>query len=438
MSLNRLRLVYAAVILVLLLAWLPTVAPADFAGFWPARHVLIPLTGALAFGCMAVGVMLAARPVQIEPLLGGLDKFYRLHKWLGVSAALLGIVHWALEVVPRTLVRQGWLTRPPRAGGGQPHLFAEWRGLAGELGEWAFYAMLVLVVIALWKRFPYRYFFKTHRLMAVVYLVLAFHAVVMMPPAYWSAPIGWLLVLLLAGGAAAAVASLFGRIGKSRRAVGTVEYCRLYEGNAVLEVGIQLDTAWPGHKAGQFAFVRFDGREGAHPFTISSAWQNDGRIVFDIKGLGDYTRALPKLVAAGQPVTVEGPYGLFDFRSDRPRQIWIAGGIGITPFLARLRALAAAPESKPVDLIYSTAAPDEAFIANIRRLAEQAGVNFHLLVTPRDGRLDLDRVEQLIPSWREADIWFCGPGGFAQALFEAMRARGLSPRQFHRELFEMR
>ena len=56
--------------------------------------------------------------------------------------------------------------------------------------------------------------------------------------------------------------------------------------------------------------------------------------MFSIKGLGDYTRRLPKQLFPGQMVTVEGPYGRFDFRGDCPRQLWLAGGIGITPLPA--------------------------------------------------------------------------------------------------------
>jgi len=51
------------------------------------------------------------------------------------------------------------------------------------------------------------------------------------------------------------------------------------------------------------------------------------------------------------PVTVEGPYGCFDFEDNHPRQIWVAGGIGITPFVARMKYLAHHPgERQPIDL----------------------------------------------------------------------------------------
>src|SRR5690606_37760064 len=101
-------------------------------------------------------------------------------------------------------------------------------------------------------------------------------------------------------------------------------------------------------------------------FTISSAWRDDGLLRFSIKGLGDYTRSLPARLRVGDGVTVEGPYGRFDFRPNGRPQILVAGGIGITPFLARLQDMAAAraggAPAHEVDLVYSTNAPDPDFI----------------------------------------------------------------------------
>jgi len=149
-----------------------------------------------------------------------------------------------------------------------------------------------------------------------------------------------------------------------------------------LEVDVRLQSRWRGRAAGQFAFVRFDAGEGAHPFTITSPWVGDGRLVFLIKGLGDYTKRLPTLLQPGPVLRVEGPYGTFTFKGTQPRQIWVSGGIGITPFFARLRAA--------------------------------------------------------VPDWRLADVWFCGPAGFGQALRRDLLALGLPAGDFHQEPFELR
>ena len=65
----------------------------------------------------------------------------------------------------------GWLERPAR--GPRPAIenpiekfFMTLRDPAEGLGEWAFYAAVLLIVLALIKSFPYRLFFITHRLLA--------------------------------------------------------------------------------------------------------------------------------------------------------------------------------------------------------------------------------------------------------------------------------
>jgi predicted ferric reductase len=444
MTERRLYAILVGLVLLLTLAWFLALPPgAVRSGFWPARNALVNLSGILAIGCMSAGVILAARPVQIEDVLGGLDKFYRLHRWFGIAGATFAVMHWLFENGPRWLVGAGWLTRPQRPGAPAAAVtgfdaFLELREVAALAGEWGFYLMLVLVALALWRRFPYRWFFRAHRLLAAVYLALVFHSAIMMGRPYWAGPTGLLMLLLMGAGSVAAVMSLFRRIGKSRRAVGVIERLTHHQDNAVLDVSVRLETAWPGHHAGQFAFVDFGGVEGAHPFTISSSWHRDGRLAFSIKGLGDYTRVLPEQLFVGQAVTVEGPYGRFHFRGGREHQIWIGGGIGITPFIARLDALAERGSQGQVDLVYSTRAPASAFIDHIRSLAEQAGVRFHLLVEQEDGRLTLARLEERVPQCQEAEVWFCGPLAFGRAIREAMVGRGFPAQRFHQELFDMR
>ena len=410
--------------------------------FWPVRKMLVEYSGVLAMGAMSVAMILAARPGRFERFFDGLDKTYRLHKWLGISALVVGTVHWGWAQVPKWLVGWGLLTKPAKGGGAGPEGFFGWlhgfRGIAEDIGEWAFYAAAILLVLALVKRFPYHWFFRTHRWLALIYLALVLHSVVLTPPAWWSQPLGIVQALMMIAGSVAALISLTRRIGRKHQVIGHIRSLTHHRDNQVLRVEIQLDGAWPGHQAGQFAFVTFDRKEGPHPFSLSSAWRDDGLLAFSIKGLGDYTRTLPVRLKVGDAVKVEGPYGCFDFRGDKPRQIWIAGGIGIAPFIGQLQALADRGQGTPVDLFYSTSAPDEGFIERVRKLAERASVRLHVLVASRDGRLTPERLRQLVPHWRECDIWFCGPLGFARDLRTDLQAHGLAPDDFHQELFDMR
>ncbi|MEY4754215.1 MAG: hypothetical protein RJA44_1890, partial [Pseudomonadota bacterium] len=376
--------------------------------------------------------------------LGGLDKMYRLHKWLGIGGLTMSVLHWALCKSPRYLIDLGWLERParrPRPELADPlqKLLASQRGLAETMGEYAFYVLLVLLAVALLRRFPYKHFLNLHRLLPLVYLVLVFHSVVLLKFSSWLSPLGLTMVVLMAVGSVSAVIALLRRIGAGQRRRATVEAVELHPDSQVLRVDLKLEPGWRGHRAGQFAFLRFDGhREGAHPYTIASAWQADDRLFFLIKQSGDYTRTLAERLRAGDSVELEGPYGRFDFSGQRQRQIWVAGGIGISPFIARLQALALQGGHAAVDLFWATRRIEAEPLRRLQEDAERAGVRLHLLLDGRDQPLTLQRIQASVPDWQQSEVWFCGPSGFGRAILNQLRAAGLGRERFHQELFEMR
>jgi predicted ferric reductase len=179
-----------------------------------------------------------------------------------------------------------------------------------------------------------------------------------------------------------------------------------------------------------------------------------------------YTSELPKNIHVGQRVTVEGPYGRFKFDPypallpdnqtstvSTAHQIWIAGGIGITPFLSRLQMIAeSAPKSDstqhasntqhlstlPITLYYCTRVHDSSFVKALHRLSSLARINLHIIASDRDQPLTAEKLKQDNPMWLTAHFWFCGPAGLGQSLRDALVAQGLKSRDFHQELFEMR
>ena len=208
----------------------------------------------------------------------------------------------------------------------------------------------------------------------------------------------------------------------------------------ILETTLRLDEGWRGHQPGQFAFVTSSRAEGAHPYTIASAWDPAQRhISFVTKALGDHTAELPQKLRVGAPVVVEGPYGCFTFGGAQQRQIWIGAGIGITPFIARMKHLAREGRGpRDIDLYHPTAVEDPKALDKLRADAQAAGIRLHVLVSERDGRLSGERLRAEVPGWREASVWFCGPAGFGQALRADLVAQGLPEDAFHQELFQMR
>lgn len=414
-------------------------------GWFPMRGPVLQFTGALAIVAMAAAMVLAMRSRWLERRLDGLDKMYRLHKWLGISVLVAGSLHWWWAQGSKWMVGWGWLVRPQRGPRGEPaDAVAAWlgtqRGLAEETGEIAFYALVVLLVVSLWKRIPYHWFARTHRLIPLAWLALAWHTVVLVDYGYWRQPLGWLLAASLLVGTWAALVSLCGRIGASRKVHGKVQAMEDFPPPLdMLKIEVATRPGWPGHQAGQFAFVTSRRHEGAHPYTIASDWHPEsGMIRFVTKALGDHTRALPHVLHPGDAVTIEGPYGCFDFTDRKPRQVWVAGGIGITPFLARMQQLEHEPSHGEVDLFYATDVEDAPTLERLAALAATVGVRLHVRISPRDGFLDGPAIRAAVPGWREAGVWFCGPAGFGQALRADLVANGLPADAFHQELFQIR
>lgn len=420
--------------------------------YFAFRAVAMQYSGVLAIAAMSLAMVLALRLAPVERLTRGLDKAYRLHKWLGISALVLAVLHWWLGQGTKWMTQWGWLVRPerrPRVAGADEALLEAWfnsqRHLAESVGEWAFYVAAVLLVLALVKRFPYRWFTRLHTGMALVYLALVFHSVVLARFPYWSQPLGWVMAPLMLAGTVAAVWVLSRQVGRNRQVRGEVVRTEALPGIRSLAFDVQVSSDWPGHRAGQFVFLTVSPAEGAHPFTLTSAWDPaTRRLSFLTKALGDHTRELPALLQAGTPVTVEGPYGCFDFSDGPARQVWIGAGVGITPFLARLQQMARhrdrAPErpATEVDLFHPTVATDPTALAQLQAAAQAAGVRLHVTVDARDGRLDGPRLRAWLPDWQQAGWWFCGPAALGRSLAEDLLAAGLPRGRFHQELFEMR
>lgn len=430
------------------LAWL-SVEPQVFttSQIIPLRNLMVQYTGLLAIVVMSLSIIISARPLWPEKWLDGLDKMYRLHKWLGISALVFAILHWLTSNAPKWgialgLMEGGQRPSPPNIADPIAKFLASYRGIAESAGEWTFYAFIILVVVALVNWIPYHLFYKTHRLMAAAYLALVFHAIVLTKFSYWMTPVGVILAPLLLLGTWSAFISLLGLIGKGRRAFGRISALQEYPGVHVLEVEIDVPEGWHGHKPGQFAFVRSDAAEGSHPYTIASAWDDKiHSITFIVKELGDHTKTLREKLVIGQTVRIEGPYGCFTFDDDCPEQIWIGGGIGITPFVARMKLLAAVGSRMPqkIHLFHPTAERDDQALAKLAADANASGVNIQVLIDSIDGFLDGQHIRKAVPGWREASIWYCGPVGLGNALHNDFRAVGFPlEKRFHQELFTIR
>lgn len=408
---------------------------------WEIYDNSLYLSGLLSIGLMSITMMLATRPTWLEAPFNGLDQIYRLHKWTGISAVVFAALHWLIEmgddVIKSMFGRAGRLHDQDFSG------FVDMmRDGAEAVGEWAVYLVFAMLVLTLWKRFPYKLWRHLHRAMPVLYLLLVFHAVWLAPLAWWQQPVGLLMALLLAGGSITSIFSLRGKIGQSRQVQGTIQSIST-SAIGITEVKCQLEQKWKGHRAGQFAFVTFDRSEGAHPFTIANSDQDNGQVTFQIKALGDYTKHLDQKLKIGQSVTIEGPYGKFNFKQHKPNatQIWIAGGIGVTPFLAWLEALKSQLGKSPVaQMHYCTRdGATDPFVEQLQlACSELTDIQLHVHDSNQGEKLTADQLLTQHTRKGSMEVWYCGPSNWAKILEKELWEKLEGSLLFHKEAFELR
>lgn len=113
---------------------------------------------------------------------------------------------------------------------------------------------------------------------------------------------------------------------------------------------------------GQYAAINYE-KHGklstVRCFSIVSSPTDQHILQFSMRVRGRYTTALSKL-KEGDVVEVSGPFGGFviDTTIDQ-KAVFLAGGIGITPFMSMLRYLSALKAANEVTLLYSCASQDD-------------------------------------------------------------------------------
>jgi predicted ferric reductase len=409
--------------------------------------VVLGLVGTAAF---ALNLVLGARLPLVAAFFGGLDRMYRTHRVNGEIAFLLLAGHVALILASRATISTPTALELLGPGAGRT-VFA---------GVVAFAAMTVALALTLFARLGHEVFVYIQRSFGFAFLLASYHVFTSPGAKQGSTALtAYLAVVASAGIAAFAYRSLLGNLLVHRRPYRVAAVNRLDE--LVTEIVLEPLGRRLLFTPGQFVFVGFRSprlseslhplelslrrevfavrageiRNQFHPFSITSA-VGDRTLRLDVKALGDYTRALRQL-EPGATAVVEGPYGSFsDWNVPGCRQVWIAGGIGVTPFVSMARSLAP-DERVAVDFYYCVEHEEEAhFLADLRAIAEsRPGFRVVLVTTAEDGYLTARRVAEECPDLRETDVFLCGPPAMLASLQEQLETEGVRRERIHAEVF---
>lgn len=356
------------------------------------------IIGSLVIVLMSCSLFLAARPKWAEPYFGGLDRMYGTHRRCSTSAFYLLFAH--ILTVP---ISYGKL--PP----------------GSYLALIAFPGIVIIVLVTIAPRIAflnkltggsYNGWRKLHRLIGIFFILGYLHSLLVGALAAVSIQGKWLLLFFIFGTGSYLYTEILGRFLKKALPykVETVNH----HTNSTTEIVMRpINRAIPIPRAGQFLFVKFKapGLDEPHPFTISSAPHED-RLRVTVKASGNFTRHLFSNLRAGMEAMIEGPYGMFDYKTGGPKQIWLAGGIGVTPFLSFIRDLEMSQLDRDVNFYYIVRHREEVvFMEEIKAATKNhPRLKTHIHFTSIQGPLTIETmVNNASSNLADHHVYMCCP-----------------------------
>lgn len=378
------------------------------------------LVGTVSIVAMAWTFVLAIRTRWSEYLFGGLDRVYVAHRWLGVVAVVL--MWWHIQ-------SSNEITGIAGADPASAELGTTLAGIAET-------TLYVLVIMSIIRWLPWRLWRLTHKLLIIPFAFAAYHMITAEKPFANLSAWGLWFGVIIASGCIAYLLRVIGRDMIWRGSPHQVTHVVAHPHAVEIVMNPQgRPLRW---KPGQFAFVKFQvrGASEPHPFSIAAV-PGDANLRFMVRQLGDWTANVEHFATEGARVFVEGPYGHLQVTPAEPRRtIWIAGGVGITPFLSALPTLTA---KEPPILLHAVRNEHDAHArAEIDAAAEQGRISRHYFGSAQSRRLTPESVTAVLgpQGFRDAHVVVCGPVKLTRWVKRLARNHGA--KHIESEIFDLR
>jgi len=168
-------------------------------------------------------------------------------------------------------------------------------------------------------------------------------------------------------------------------------------------------------KPGQFFFLRIDGKKlyARHPFSVSSSPQ-EKNLNFTIKLAGRFTQEAIKF-KPGDEIIMEGPFGNFILDTEDKDIVFIAGGVGITPFMSMIQNNQKESIRKNILLFYSSKTEKEIifkkeldaihgpWLEKVYVLSGEKKENYEIR------RIDKEMLKKYVHDFQNKKFYICGP-----------------------------
>jgi ferredoxin-NADP reductase/uncharacterized protein YcbX len=170
-------------------------------------------------------------------------------------------------------------------------------------------------------------------------------------------------------------------------------------------------------------------------YTVASSPLRRDRCEITVKRDGLTSSILHERLAPGDRLAVSGPYGRFTLKDGHGRSLaFIAGGVGITPLMSKIRYLVGMQWPGRIDLVYSVKSSDEIIFRRELEGMEKASGNLgeHVTVTTDDrswtgakGRVTKEWLHSVIPDIAEREAHICGPTSMGSSIQMLLKQLGV-------------
>jgi len=407
----------------------------DFKTFGDSVHSIGELFGLIGITMFAITFILSTRIKFIEDVFGGLDKVYIVHGILAGTALILILLHpifLVLKFIPSDIMLAASYLLPS----------SYW---SVNLGMIALVGMIILIHITLFTKVKYHKWKFTHEFLGLVFFLVVLHAFLVRRSVsvdnIFSGYYTYISIVSFIG-LGSFFYSLVLKNRKSKNAVYKIKNINKTKNSLIFELSPEHKPI--GYKSGQFVFVRFYNEnlsKETHPFSIASKSGNETiRII--VKKLGDFTKRLEH-IKIGDKVSLEGPYGKFHFRNYHGKdQVWIAAGVGITPFFGMVEDLIEQKKDKiggQIDLYYSVSREEDFMGYNFLEDSGNKIKGFRFIPwnSSKKGHIGGEEIKK-ISGIEGKEFLICGPEKFKESVIHKLIKLGANKSDIHEEMFDFR